>query len=66
MTNAEKVLQSCSGADGIDVPSCTDAVEKLDASGSTVEAASLRKDLPVATLADDLRECLQVFLQAVL
>ena len=66
MVNAGKIIQSSSGAGRIDVHSCTEAVQKLDAAQRAVEAVGLCKDSPTMAAAGDLRQRLQVCIQAFL
>ena len=60
LDNAEKAVESGSGADAIDVRSCTEAVYMLDTALDIAETAGLREDSPVVTAARDLRQRLQV------
>ena len=58
--NAEKVIQSGSGAAVLDVRGCREAVNMLDTAQGNVAAAGLGEDSPVVTAAEELRQSLQV------
>ena len=58
--NAENVIQSGSGAGGIDVRACGEAVNRVDAALGTVEAAGLQQDSASVTALQESRQRLQV------